>query len=278
MNTTQTANPEIGKSVVAAGRATNLHDVGEGRPVLLIHGSGPGVTGWANWRTVIPVLSKQNRVIAPDIAGFGFTERLPGERYSLDVWIKHLTGILDALDLPTVDIVGNSFGGALALAFATRQPERVRRLVLMGSGGLRFELTPGLDAVWGYTPSFESMKKLLHIFVYNSALATDDLAQMRYRASMTPGFQESYSSMFPAPRQRGIESISTDETAIARLPHRALVIHGREDQVIPLSSSLQLHQLISNSELHVFGKCGHWTQIEHAASFNRLVGEFLSQD
>jgi 2-hydroxymuconate-semialdehyde hydrolase len=278
MDAKDKGNPEIGKSVIAAGRATNLHDTGEGRPVLLLHGSGPGVTGWANWRTVIPALSKHARVIVPDIAGFGFTERLSGERYSLDLWIKHVIGVLDALDVPTVDIVGNSFGGALALAVASRHPERVRRLVLMGSGGLRFELTAGLDAVWGYTPSFENMRKLLDIFVYDHALATDGLAEMRYRASIGPGFQESYASMFPAPRQRGIESIATDEATIARLPHRALVIHGREDKVIPLESSFRLHHLLSNSELHVFGKCGHWTQIEHAASFNRLVGDFLSSD
>ena len=73
-----TPSPEIGRSVLAAGIATNVHDVGAGKPVLLIHGSGPGVTAWANWRLVLPELSKTCRAIAPDMVGFGYTERPAG--------------------------------------------------------------------------------------------------------------------------------------------------------------------------------------------------------
>jgi pimeloyl-ACP methyl ester carboxylesterase len=128
----QEAYPDIARTIDANGIATNLHDVGSGVPVVLIHGSGPGVTAWANWRAVIPALSRHRRVIAPDMVVFGFTERPHDVEYNLDLWIRHLTGILDALNLEVVDIVGNSFGGALSLAFAIRFPKRLRRLVLMG--------------------------------------------------------------------------------------------------------------------------------------------------
>ena len=273
----QEGNPEIGRSVVAAGIGTNYHDVGSGRPVVLIHGSGPGVTGWANWRLTLPELARHFRAIAPDMAGFGYTERPAGIRYDLDTWVGHAIGFLDALDLEQVDLVGNSFGGALSLALAIRHPSRVRRLVLMGAAGVRFELTEGLDRVWGYTPSVENMRSLLDIFAYDRTLVSDDLARMRYEASIRPGVQEAYAAMFPAPRQRWIEALASDEGDIAALPHETLVFHGRDDRVIPLTNSLRFLELIPRAELHVFGRCGHWTQIEHAARFSRLVIEFLSE-
>jgi pimeloyl-ACP methyl ester carboxylesterase len=89
--------------------------MGNGQPVLLIHGSGTGVSAWANWRTVMPALSRQHRVIAPDIVGFGYTDRPDDFQFTRDSWTAHLVAFVDALDLPEVLIVGNSFGGALAL-------------------------------------------------------------------------------------------------------------------------------------------------------------------
>src|SRR5690606_3091508 len=135
-----------------------------------------------------------------DMAGFGFTERRPGTAYTVETWLTQTVGLMDALELPQVDLVGNSFGGALALALALRHPERVRRLVLMGSVGIEFDLTPALDAVWGYTPSFENMRRMMDLFAYDRSLVTDELARVRYEASIRPGFQEAYASMFPAPR------------------------------------------------------------------------------
>jgi 2-hydroxymuconate-semialdehyde hydrolase len=143
--------------------------------------------------------------------------------------------------------------------------------------GVPFPITPGLDAVWGYQPSLEAMKRLLDIFAHSRALVTDELAQLRYQASVSPGFQESFSAMFPAPRQLWLDAMASPETAIRALPHETLVVHGREDQVIPLSNSLTLSAWIDRSQLHVFGRCGHWTQIEHAARFAQLVRNFLTE-
>jgi 2-hydroxymuconate-semialdehyde hydrolase len=272
-----TQNPEIGKTILANGIATNYHDVGSGFPVLLIHGSGPGVSAWANWRLTIPALAAGRRVIAPDMVGFGYSERPSGVRYNLDTWVAQAIGLLDALKIVQTDLVGNSFGGGLALALAIRYPKRVRRLVLMGAAGVSFPLTAGLDAVWGYQPSIANMRKLLDIFAFDRTLMSDELAELRYKASIQPGFQEAFESMFPAPRQNGVESLASREEDIRALPHETLVIHGREDKVLPLSNSLTLSAWIARSQLHVFGRCGHWTQIEHAARFTQLVGNFLDE-
>ncbi len=274
-------NPEVARSVRTGAFNTNVHDLGSSAPgqppVLFVHGSGPGVSTWANWRLALPVISQQRRAIAPDMVGFGYTDRPAGIAYTMATWVQQALDLMDALELPQVDLVGNSFGGALSLALAIRAPQRVRRLVLMGSVGVPFAITRGLDAVWGYQPSLANMKGLLDIFAYSRALVTDELAQLRYEASIRPGFQESFAAMFPAPRQRWVDAMCSSEAAIRALPHETLIVHGREDKVIPLQNSLTLSQWIPNSQLHVFGHCGHWTQIEHAARFARLVTDFLGE-
>jgi 2-hydroxymuconate-semialdehyde hydrolase len=271
------ADPEIANRISAGGIGTNYHDQGRGPAVLFIHGSGPGVSAWANWRLALPALSKSYRVIAPDMVGFGFSDRPKGVEYIKETWVKQAIGLLDALGIEKAHVVGNSFGGAIALAMAIRHPERVGRLALMGAVGVPFPITPGLDAVWGYEPSFEAMLKLLDIFAHDRSLVTDELAELRYRASIRPGFQESFSAMFPAPRQRWVDALASPEADIRAIRHETLIIHGRDDKVIPLSNSLTLLKWIERSQLHVFGRCGHWVQIEHAARFARLLEGFFGE-
>ena len=131
--------------------------------------------------------------------------------------------------------------------------------------------------MWGYRPSFEAMRRILDYFAYSRALVDDELAEVCYRASIQPGFQESYGAMFPAPRQRWVDAMVTPDDRLAILPHRTLVVHGREDQVIPLGDAYRLLATLPRAELHVFGQCGHWSQIEHADAYNRLVLDFLTR-
>ncbi|KFO68250.1 2-hydroxy-6-oxo-2,4-heptadienoate hydrolase [Smithella sp. SCADC] len=270
------ANPEIGESIITGGFKTNYHDVGSGDPVVLIHGSGPGVSAWANWRLVIPKLAARRRVIAPDMVGFGYTERPENIDFNMDMWGKQLVDFLDALNLEQVDLVGNSFGGALALWMAIYHPDRIHKLVLMGSMGTEFKITKGLDHVWGYQPSLEAMRVAINSFVYDKAIATEDLVKMRYEASIRPGYQETFGRMFPAPRQKGVDMMASKYADIAAIRHETLIIHGREDEIIPIETSMTLFQLIPNAQLHMFGKCGHWTQIEQNLRFVAVVEAFLA--
>ena len=273
---TTTENPAIGKDVVANGIRTNYLEAGSGGDtVVLIHGSGPGVTAYANWRGVLPALGEHFRVYAPDMVGFGYSDRPEGIRYGLDVWADQTLGFMDAMGIQTAHLVGNSFGGGIALRIATRHPDRVGKLVLMGSMGVDFPITEGLDNVWGYDGTLEGMKKVMGFFAYDTSLTSGDLAQARYEGATQPGFQESFSSMFPAPRQRWVEAMTVPEKEIRALPHRTLVMHGREDQVIPLQNSYQLEELIDNADLAVFSHCGHWSMIERRDDFNRLVRDFF---
>ncbi|MGO9220877.1 MAG: alpha/beta fold hydrolase [Streptosporangiaceae bacterium] len=135
-----------------AGVPTALIDTGapagvragqQAPPVLLLHGSGPGVTATANWRPVIPALSQDRRVIAPDQLGFGGTATGERRTYGRAAWTEHALALLGTLGTGPVDIIGNSMGGAIALSLAAARPAAVRRIVLMGSMGVAMALPTG---------------------------------------------------------------------------------------------------------------------------------------
>ena len=269
--------PEIGKSIRAGGVMTNYHEAGTGTPVIFIHGSGPGVSAWSNWRLALPYVSEHFHVFAYDQLGFGYTELPAQHSYGLEQWTEHLFGFMHAVGVTKAHLVGNSMGAAVALAAAVTHPEAVDKLVLMGAMGVHFPIAEGLDAVWGYTPSIANMKKLIDIFAYDRKLVTDALAEQRYLSSIRPGMQEAFSSMFPTPRQQGVDALAAYEERLREVHVPTLLFHGREDRVIPLATSLTLLNTLENVQLHVFGHCGHWTQTEYAGAFNRLARDFLTE-
>jgi 2-hydroxymuconate-semialdehyde hydrolase len=160
---------------------------------------------------------------------------------------------------------------------ASEHAERVTRLALMGSVGSEFALTAGLDAVWGYEPSLSAMEHLLDVFTYDTTRLPPTLAQARYEASARPEAAALYSALFPAPRQRWIDALALGSDRLASIRQPTLLVHGREDQVIPLASSLSLLEQIDPAELHVFPHCGHWVQIERVAEFCRLVRAHIAE-
>ena len=122
----EAARPEIGGTAVAHGIATNYLAEGDGPPVMLLHGSGPGVTAYANWRLTIPALAARLRVVAPDLVGFGYTERPADVTYDMDTWVSQAVGLLDALGIEKIlCVTGGSMGGMQALQWAASYPERV---------------------------------------------------------------------------------------------------------------------------------------------------------
>lgn len=269
---TQDNLPGKGKTIEAFGLQTNYLEEGEGQPLLLLHGSGPGVSAYTNWRKIIPELAKHFRVIAPDLAGFGFTERKADFSYDIKHWGKHLLAFLDALGIDKTHVVGNSFGGSLALATAARFPERFGRICLMGTPCDKFMMTPGLRAGWNYTPSIENMRKTLAHFPYSEESLTDELIEERYQTSLIPGAQEGLRKLLVEPNPEGDTPLSgMPEHVAANIEHPTLVLHGREDKVVPTEMGMKLGRSMPNADLHIFAKCGHWVMAERPQDFLKLV-------
>lgn len=266
------------KNLLAAGHNTHYHEAGQGEALFLLHGSGPGVSGWANWAKSVPSFADRWRVIVPDIAGFGFTEFHEGTKYDIKLWVSHLVGIMDALDIQKASFVGNSFGGALAIGLAVFAPERVDRLVLLGTPAGEFEQTAGLRGAWEYEPSLDNMRELMSLFPYDTQLITDEMVQARYEASARPGAQEALRKLIPKPSTDGPTIVKGfPASALAKITAPTLVVHGREDRVVPPQCGLLIANSIPDADLHLFGRCGHWVQSEQPRRFVALVRDFLGE-
>lgn len=269
------------KHITINGINTHYHEEGSGKEkIILIHGSGPGVSALANWRLVIPRLSESYQVFAPDVIGFGETDKLENHDYNIELWVDHLIGFIEAVSNEPVYLVGNSFGGALSLHIAYRRPDLVKKLILMGSVGTKHPISEGLDQVWGYEPSLESMRNLIKLFSYNQEAANnEELVRMRYEASIRPDSEEAFSAMFPAPRQKKLDEMALEDEQIKEIEIETLIFHGLNDQVIPIEqTSYRLIKLLPHAEMHVFNECGHWTQIEKTEPFIDHILTFLKNE
>ena len=252
--------------------------------VVLLHGSGPGATGWSNFKTNLEALGEHFHVIAPDMPGWGRSD--PVTRDEAD-HARAAVELLDALGIEKAAFVGNSMGGITTLRLATEYPERVSHVITMGpgSGPQPKMLTPagGLSEgmktlVAAYRdPTVESMTRLTEVMTYDSArFATPELAGERAdNAKAHPEHLANYLDGF----SRG-GPIATwfrlEDLPGVQAP--ALLIHGRDDRVVHFESTLLLLAYLPNSRAVLLNRCGHWAQVEHAEEFNRLVIEFVTNN
>jgi 2-hydroxymuconate-semialdehyde hydrolase len=266
---------------------TGLKRAGAGNreKILFLHGSGPGASGLSNWLLALPALGSAFDCLAPDFIGFAASEHPddpPNESLAwVDMWVEQTISLLDALDIESVNLVGNSMGGNVSLHLAHRYPRRFKRIALMGSSGVRFKMPPTLDALRGFysDPSAESMLKVVSGFFYDPKAFGEDIAtiaKMRFETAMDPKAIRSYQAMFSGSRQQQLDARALTDEALAAIEQPCLLIHGRDDQIVPLETSMALLQKLSNVELHVYGKSGHWTQIEYADSFHDLLHRFFT--
>ncbi|MGY1820992.1 alpha/beta fold hydrolase [Geodermatophilus sp. SYSU D00079] len=273
-----------GTSRYVQTRSWKIHynEAGEGHPVVLLHGSGPGATGWSNFRPNIGPLSEGFRVLAMDAPGWGRSDAATPDVYD------HPNAVLefmDALGIEKAALVGNSMGGMTALTFAARYPERISHLITMGPGSF-FSIptlfgagdgpTEGLKVLaQGYhDPSPATIKRLVEIMTFSPEFATDELARVRSDAATSR--PDHLANWITGMAGGGpVRTMATPEQ-VAGIATPALLIHGRDDRVVHFEHSLRLVSMIRNSRLVLLNQCGHWAQIEHAAEFNRLVADFVT--
>jgi 2-hydroxy-6-oxonona-2,4-dienedioate hydrolase len=260
----------------------HYHDVGTGHPIVLLHGSGPGATGWSNFWPNIGHLATHHRVIAVDMPGWGKSDT-PNSAVGWDP-VLDLVGLLDLLEIDKAALVGNSMGGMTSLGTAVRFPERVSHVVTMGApspGANIFSpsgVSEGMKVLLNATsePSPENLKRLVQIMCYDQSMATDELAEMRYKAAVANrDHLASFFAMFTNPQVPPFSEFFQLGPRVAEITAPTLAIHGRDDRVLSYEHSLRLVATVANSRLVLLNRCGHWAQIEHADEFNRIVADFV---
>lgn len=278
---------EEGTSRFVQTKSWKLHynEAGEGHPVILLHGSGAGATGWSNFRPNIGPLSEHFRVIAWDAPGWGRSDSAPSDQYDHPDAVIEL---MDELGIEKAALVGNSMGGMISLAVAARYPDRVSHLITMGSGtfpelpmmfGPGDGPSEGLKVLFeGYrNPTPETMRKLVDIMTFSAEFATDELSQLRSDAALArPDHLENFLKGIAA--GRGPVSSAATPAEVCSITAPSLLIHGRDDRVVHFEHSMRLVAMIADSRLVLLNRCGHWAQIEHAAEFNRLVAGFVENN
>jgi 4,5:9,10-diseco-3-hydroxy-5,9,17-trioxoandrosta-1(10),2-diene-4-oate hydrolase len=275
-----------------AGLTLHVHDTDPsgsqgGTPVVLLHGGGPGASAWSNFGRNIPELGKSFRVLAVDQPGFGLSDKPAEHEQYFSFSARALLGVLDELGIERVHLIGNSLGGGTAVRFALRNPKRVGRLVLMAPGGLGLNVfapdpTEGVSNLARFSappgPSREKLATFLQGLVYDQSLITDELIEERYAVASTPESLRAMASLGASFFRRETAEEGMLWREAHRLRHPTLLIWGREDRVNPLDGALVPLKLLPNAQLHVFGRCGHWAQLEKFEEFNRLTTDFLGAD
>lgn len=259
----------------------HYNDTGAGaETVVMLHGSGPGASGWANFnRNIEPLVAAGYRVILMDCPGWSKSDPIVCTGSRSDLNGRILKGLVDALDLKRVHILGNSMGGHSAVAFALENPDRVGKLVLMGGGTGGPSLyapqpTEGIKLLQGLyrDPTIENLKKMMNVFVYDASSITEDLMKTRLDNILArrDHLENFVKSLAANPKQ-----FPDFGPRLAEIKAGTLVIWGRDDRFVPMDTGLRLIANIPGAHMHIFNRCGHWAQWEHADAFNRMVLDFL---
>lgn len=262
-------------------------EAGEGPVLVMLHGGGPGASGVANYHQNLPALARRFRVVLPDQPGFGGSYRPAeadlGERSITQITVDALFQALDELGIERFHLLGNSLGGAAALAMAQTRPDRVAGLVLMAPGGgwLPFGPTPteGQKAMFRYFngggPSEEKMADFIRTMVFDHRQFGADVVRARYEASLDEShieFYHRYNAAFA--KRHGMDPLWKD---LHKITSPTLLLWGRDDRTITVDGAQIMLKQIRNVQLHVFGNCGHWVQLERQRDFERLVADFLEE-
>jgi pimeloyl-ACP methyl ester carboxylesterase len=272
-----TIEQATGRFLVADGMSIHYGDGGAGDPVVLLHGAGPGADAWGNFKSNVDDLATRHRLLLPDLPRFGRSEKVRTDKPRLDFLSGAIGAFLDELGIERAHFIGNSLGGQTAMKLAIDHPDRVGRIVVVGSNAIsRSVMSPmpseavrHISAYYaGDGPSLAKMRALIEVLVFDQSLVTDALVADRYAASIDPETV--------AINREGHWPRQSIDGELSRLTSPTLIVWGQEDRASPIDAALAMLRLIPDARLHVFNRCGHWAQVERAAAFNRLVLDFLA--
>jgi 4,5:9,10-diseco-3-hydroxy-5,9,17-trioxoandrosta-1(10),2-diene-4-oate hydrolase len=268
------AVPEGKYADIGDGLRIHYHEEGEGTPLLFLHGSGPGASGWSNFRRNYPVLAKQGfRAIVPDTLGYGYSSKPDNIDYTLDFLVGGLERFLRAIGVDRCAVIGNSHGGAMSIKLALNRPEMVQKLVLMAPGGLEErEAYMHMEGIRTMMKVFmggitrEGMRKVFGLQLFDPNLITDEILDEREQIAVTQP-------------KRVLTSMHVPHLApeLGKLQCPVLALWGMDDKFCPVSGALTIAKNAKRSRTVLLSECGHWVMVEHKDFFNRACADFLRE-
>lgn len=263
---------------IGEGLRIHYHERGpaNGPVVVFVHGSGPGASGYSNFKQTLPAFEAAGfRVLVPDTIGFGYSSMPVDRAYTLDFMAGALGRFLDAVGVERCTLVGNSLGGAMCINLTLAQPNRISKLVLMAPGGLEvreryFEMKgirtmlKAIFAPGGVTA--ESMRKVFGLQLFNAAQVTEETIAERLAIALTQPKVVFETMHVPhlAPR-------------LPELKLPVLGLWGVDDQFCPVDGAMTLARSVENARVTLFSRCGHWVMVEHPRLFESMVLDFLAE-
>lgn len=268
--------------VTVDGVRLHYNVAGDGETVIMLHGAGPGASGWSNFsRNFDAFVDAGYQVILLDCPGYNKSDAIVSDVQRFLLNARAVKGLMDALDIKQTHLVGNSLGGGSSLAFALEYPERLNKMILMGpavGGPSLFQALPmeGIKSLFGlyHNPTMENLNKMLEIFVYDPSRLTEELRKARFAGMMS---NPQHLANFIKSTELAPLHVVDYTASLGKILAETLVIWGRDDRFVPLDWGLKLLWGLPNAELHVFNKCGHWAQWEQADKFNPLCIDFLKR-
>jgi len=272
------AVPEGKYAEVGGGITMHYHEAGNGErgAVLFVHGSGPGASGWSNFKRNYPFLAEHGyRTIVPDTMGYGYSSKPEEGAFSLSDVAGQYKGLLDSIGVDHVTVVGNSQGGAIAITMALEYPELVDKLVLMAPGGLETRDTymamEGIKAMirvlYKEGISKETMRKVFTLQLHDESKITDEVIEERYQVAMTQ-HKDNIARI----------QVANQEGRLSEIQCPVLCFWGANDKFCPSSGATKIAANCPKSRTVLIASCGHWVMVEYEKLFNELTLKFLNND
>jgi 2-hydroxymuconate-semialdehyde hydrolase len=241
---------------------------GSGFPLLMLHGSGPGVSAWGNFRLVLEDLERSFRVLAIDLIGFGESSRKPVKPYfDLDLWMRQARFAMNLLGDGEIGIIGHSVSAVLALRLAATSP-RVTRVMTTGAMGGKFVANHDLEMTWSVPRTRDDLRKAMQSLIYDHSLINDTVLDNRMKLLGTNGYSGYFGDMFAGDKQQYVDACVLEPAELRELKCEVTLVHGRDDRPIPaMENSISIGALIPNADVVLLGKCSHSVAVEHPDKF-----------
>jgi 2-hydroxymuconate-semialdehyde hydrolase len=236
---------------------------GRGKPLLLLHGSGPGASTLGNWSRVLKPLAERFDVLAADLIGFGLSSRKKEPPYfDLQLWQAQASFLVDQIGRDDIGVLGHSLSGALVLKLAAGDG-RITGVVTTGTVGAPDVFNNHLKRIWTFPKTRQDLLAALDVLVYDKSLITDTFVDQRMSVLSVPGYGEYFDSMFGGDKKKLIDSAIIDGETLKSIRQKVLLVHGLNDLPVPWQTSVRLAQALPSADVLLLNRCSHSPALEH---------------